>query len=442
MGYVLFHFMVYYGIIALVIRMSNAYKLFGISDKIMNMANEIEEEYVQKYEEIENVALYNQAKVLNVFRELNISQMHFGKTTGYGYNDIGREAIEKAYAKIFDTEDSLVRVQFVNGTHAIATTLKGILMPGDRLLAITGRPYDTICETIGITSKVNKLSLIGYGVKYDEISLTDDGKINLEEIKKYMECNKVNVIHIQRSRGYALRKAFSIAEIKEAIEIVKSIDKDIIVMVDNCYGEFVETMEPTQVGADIMCGSLIKNIGGGLCETGGYVVGKKDLVELVAQTLTCPGIGKECGATMGQNRNILQGLFMAPVTTKNALKTAVFTAAIMEKLGVEVFPASFDDRSDIVESIIFNDKEKMIKFIQGIQLASPVDSQAVPYPWDMPGYEDQVIMAAGTFIEGASIELSADGPIRPPYIAYLQGALTYESAKLAVCSAVCNMLGE
>ena len=422
--------------------MLKAYELFGISTQVSNLANEIEEQYKEKYNEIDSVALYNQAKVLQAFKEANISQMHFGKTTGYGYNDVGREAIEKIYSNIFKAEDALVRVQFVNGTHAIATTLKGLLMPGDTLLAVTGRPYDTICETIGITQNVNKLSLASYGIKYDEIELNDEGLIDIPSVKKYISENKVKVVHIQRSRGYALRKAFSIAEIEEVIKSIKEIDKDVIVMVDNCYGEFVEEKEPIEVGADVICGSLIKNIGGGLCETGGYVVGKTDLVNMIAETLTCPGIGKECGATMGQNRNMLQGLFMAPVITKNALKVAVFTAAIMEKLGFNVFPSSWADRSDIVESIIFNDKDKMIKFIQGIQSGSPVDSQAVPYPWEMPGYEDQVIMAAGTFIEGASIEISADGPIREPYIAYLQGGLTYESAKLAVCSAVDNMLGD
>lgn len=422
--------------------MLKAYELFGISKKVSNIANEIEEEYSVKFDEIEKVALYNQAKVLKSFTEANVSQMHFGKTTGYGYGDIGREKIEEIYSNIFKAEDALVRVQFVNGTHAIATTLKGLLMPGDTLLAVTGRPYDTICETIGINEKVNKLSLISYGIKYEEINLDEQGLIDIPSIKKYISENKVKVVHIQRSRGYALRKAFSIEEIKNVIDVIKAINSNVIIMVDNCYGEFVEEKEPIEVGADIICGSLIKNIGGGLCETGGYVVGKKDLVELVSQTLTCPGIGKECGATMGQNRNMLQGLFMAPIITKNALKTSVFTAAIMEKFGFEVFPSSCNERSDIVESIIFRDKDKMIKFIQGIQAASPVDSKATPYPWDMPGYEDQVIMAAGTFIEGASIELSADGPIREPYIAYLQGGLTYESAKLAICSAVDNMLGD
>ena len=422
--------------------MLNAYELFGISKNTENIANEIEEEYSGKFEEIEKVALYNQAKVLKAFTELNVSQMHFGKTTGYGYGDIGREKIEELYSNIFKAEDALVRVQFVNGTHAIATTLKGLLKPSDTLLAVTGRPYDTICETIGITEKVNKLSLISFGVKYDEINLNEQGEIDIPSIKRYLSENKVKVVHIQRSRGYALRKAFSIDEIKNVIDEIKKIDNQVIIMVDNCYGEFVEEREPIEVGADIICGSLIKNIGGGLCETGGYVVGRKDLVDLVAETLTCPGIGKECGATMGQNRNILQGLFLSPIITKNALKTAIFTSAIMEKIGFDVFPSSWDDRSDIVESIIFRDKEKMIKFIQGIQAASPVDSKAIPFPWDMPGYEDQVIMAAGTFIEGASIELSADGPIREPYIAYLQGGLTYESAKLAICSAVDNMLGD
>lgn len=429
-------------IIIMVIKMSNGYELFGISKKVEELANDVEEEIKSVFYEIEETSLYNQAKVLKAFKEANVSQMHFGKTTGYGYNDIGREKLEELYSKIFKAEDALVRVQFVNGTHAIATTLRGLLMPGDTLLAITGRPYDTICETIGITEKINSLSLKSYGINYSQIDLKENGDIDLEKVRKYISNNKVKVVHIQRSRGYALRKAITIDEIKEAVKIIKQISSDIIIMVDNCYGEFVEGKEPIEVGADIICGSLIKNIGGGICETGGYVVGKHELIELVAQTLTCPGIGKECGATMDQNRNMIQGLFMAPNITKNALKIAVFTSCMMERLNINVFPCTFAKRSDIVESIIFNNENNMIRFIQGIQKSSPIDSSALPEPWDMPGYEDKVIMAAGTFIEGASIELSADGPIRPPYIAYLQGALTYETAKLTICSAIDNMLGE
>ncbi len=366
--------------------------------------------------------------------------MHFTKTTGYGYDDAGREVIEKIYARIFNAEDSLVRVQFVNGTHAIATVLKALLMPGDELLAISGKPYDTLCEVIGITE--NKLSLKNYGVKYNQIELTEDGNFDIPKITKYIESNKVKLIHIQRSKGYALRKSLYIDDIKEVIEAIRKIDKTVYIMVDNCYGEFVEKLEPTDVGADIACGSLIKNIGGGLCQTGAYIVGKKDLIDLCAQTLTCPGIGKECGATLDQNRNILQGLFTAPAITKNALKASVFASRLLEILGFEVYPKYNEKRSDIIQAIKLNNEELLVKFIQGIQSASPVDSNVTPYPWNMPGYSDKVIMAAGTFIDGASIELSADSPIREPYVAYMQGGLTYESAKIAICVAVDKMLGD
>ncbi len=366
--------------------------------------------------------------------------MHFGKTTGYGYDDPGREVIEKIYADIFNTEDSLVRVQFVNGTHALSTSLKALLMPNDELLAISGRPYDTLCEVIGITE--NPLSLKSYGVKYSEIELLENCNFDKKKIIDYISKTKVKVIHIQRSKGYALRKSLYISDIKEMIEEIRKIDTKVIIMVDNCYGEFVEKQEPTDVGADIVCGSLIKNIGGGLCETGAYIVGRKDLIKLCAQTLTCPGIGKECGATLDQNRNILQGLFLAPSVVSNALKSAVFASRLLENLGFEVYPKFNEKRSDIIQAIKLNDEELLIKFIQGIQSASPVDSHVIPYPWDMPGYSDKVIMAAGTFIDGASIELSADSPIREPYVAYMQGGLTYESAKIAICVAVDKILGD
>ncbi len=420
--------------------MENSFELLGISKKIENLSKHIEEKYRGVFESISDIALYNQAKVLKAFRDAEISQVHFSKTTGYGYDDIGREAIEKIYAKMFGTEDSLVRIQFVNGTHTIATALEAMLLPGDRLLAITGKPYDTLCEVIGITE--NRLSLKNYGVLYDQIDLKEDGNFDLPKIKEYLENNKVKLVHIQRSKGYALRKALYIEDIEEVIKLIKSIDKDIIVMVDNCYGEFVDKKEPTEVGADLACGSLIKNIGGGLCETGGYIVGRHDLINICAEKLTCPGIGKECGATLGQNRYILQGLFNAPTVVKSALQVAVLASGMMEELGFLVYPKADEKRGDIVQAIKLGDKDKLIKFIQGIQYASPVDSHVTPYPWDMPGYTDQVIMAAGTFIEGASIELSADSPIREPYVAYMQGGITYESAKLAVCQAIKNMMGE
>ena len=297
--------------------MNEAYKLFNISDKLISITEKSENNLKEEFSKIESIALYNQAKVLKAFNEARISQAHFGKTTGYGYNDIGREAIEKVYSSVFKSEDALVRVQFVNGTHAIATTLRGILMPGDTLLAITGTPYDTLCEVIGI-NKSSK-SLISYGIKYSQIDLLENDDIDIKSVLEYLKNNKVKAIHIQRSRGYALRRAFRISEIEEVIKKIREIDKEVIIMVDNCYGEFVEMKEPIEVGADVVCGSLIKNIGGGLCETGGYIVGRKDLIELCAVTLTCPGIGKECGATMGQNRNMLQGIFMAPATVKNEI---------------------------------------------------------------------------------------------------------------------------
>ncbi|MCX8075323.1 MAG: methionine gamma-lyase family protein [Clostridia bacterium] len=418
--------------------MKNAYEMFNISKNVEMIAKESEEEIQELFNELNEVCLYNQAKVLKSFKANNISQVHFGKTTGYGYNDIGRETIEKIYAEVFGAEDSLVRVQFVNGTHAIATAMYALLRQNDTLLAITGKPYDTLCEVIGI--EPNELSLKNYGVNYKQIDLLENGEFDFDSIGECLKSTKVKVVHIQRSKGYALRKSLYISDIKEVVEYIKTIDSSIIILVDNCYGEFVEDTEPTEVGADLACGSLIKNIGGGLCETGAYIVGKKDYIELCAQRLTCPGIGKECGATMGQNRNILQGLFMAPSTVANALKTAIFSASLLEKLGYETYPNSFEKRSDIIQAVKLGNKEDLVKFIQGVQHASPVDSHVTPYPWDMPGYSDKVIMAAGTFIEGASIEFSADSPIRDPYVAYMQGGLTYESAKLAVCIATDGMI--
>lgn len=420
--------------------MREAYKLFNISDKIIDLANETEVEVSEVFKDISDIALYNEAKVLKAFKKEKITQVHFGKTTGYGYSDIGREAIEKVFSDIFNTEDALVRIQFVSGTHTIATVLNGLLMPGDKMLAISGRPYDTLCEVIGITE--NKLSLKNRGVEYAQIDLLNSSDFDIDSIKDYLMKNKVKLIHIQRSRGYELRKALYISDIENVIKEIRKVDKDVIIMVDNCYGEFTEIKEPTDVGADIVCGSLIKNMGGGLCQMGGYIVGKHELVELCAQTLTCPGVGRECGATLDQNRNILQGVFMAPEAVKNSLMAAVFEASIMEKLGFDVYPNAFEQRDDIVQTVRFDNDEKMIKFVQGIQSASPIDSAAIPQPWDMPGYTDKIIMAAGTFIEGATIELSADGPIRPPYVVYMQGGLTYESAKLMVCSAIENMIGD
>ncbi len=420
--------------------MQNAYEMFKISKKIQSLVTESEIKLKEIYKKIDDIAFENQAKVLKAFQNNKISQMHLMKTTGYGYNDVGRESIEKIYSEVFECEDALVRVQFVNGTHALSTALYALLMPGDTLLSISGRPYDTLHQVIGIEE--NSHSLKNYGVKYDEISLLSDGNFDIEKIKEYILNNKVKVIEIQRSKGYSFRKSLSVEDIQNVINEIKKIDKDIIIMVDNCYGEFVEKTEPTNVGADVVVGSLIKNIGGGLCETGAYIVGRKDLIQLCSERLTCPGIGKECGATLDQNRNILQGLFLSPSVVKNAVKSATLCSCMLDALGFETLPKYNEKRTDIIQAIKFNDEDLLIKFIQGIQYASPVDSQVTPYPWDMPGYSDKVIMAAGTFVEGASIELSADSPIRPPYVAYMQGGLTYESAKIAICNAISNALGE
>ena len=414
-----------------------AYKLFNISDKVIDLASECEYELKERFEEIESIALFNTAKVLNAFKNNKISDTHFKATTGYGYDDIGREAIENVYKDIFKAEDALVRINFVNGTHSLSTALMGNLMPGDTLLSITGKPYDTLAETIGIVE--NNMSLISYGVKYAQIDLKD-GAFDTEKIVEYLSNNAVKMVFIGRSRGYDTRPSQTISSIGNVITKIREVAPNVIIMVDNCYGELVETREPIEVGADIIAGSLIKNLGGGLCETGGYIVGKKEYVENAAKRLTAPGIGKECGATLGKNKEILQGLFMAPEAVKNALKTAVLASSMLEKLGYEVTPSAWEDRTDIIQSVIFKDKEKLISFIQGIQSASPVDSFVLPLPWAMPGYADEVIMAAGTFVSGASIELSADAPVKEPYAAFMQGGLTYESAKIGICTAIDNML--
>lgn len=413
------------------------YEGFGLSKRVYDLAQECEQEIGERFNEIETISLYNTSKVLKAFKQARISDTHFKATTGYGYDDIGREAIEKVYADIFKAEDALVRINFVNGTHSLSTALAGNLMPGDLLVSVTGAPYDTLAETIGIVP--NDMSLMAMGVKYKQVELKD-GYMDIEAIREVVKNNKVKMIFIGRSRGYANRPSQNIAKIEEAIGAIKAIDNNVIVMVDNCYGEFVEEKEPTEVGADLIAGSLIKNLGGGLCETGGYIVGRKDLVENAAKRLTAPGIGKECGATLGKNKEILQGLFMAPQAVANAVKTATLSAAMLEKLGYEVSPTVLEDRTDIIESVIFRDKQKLISFIQGVQMASPVDSFVLPEPWAMPGYNDEVIMAAGTFVSGASIELSADAPVKDPYVAFMQGGLTYESAKLGILTAIDRML--
>ena len=416
---------------------NEAYGMLGISNRVIELCEECEQELAGRFDEIDSIALFNTAKVLNAFKNNRISDSHFKATTGYGYDDMGREAIESVYSEIFKAEDALVRINFVNGTHSLSTAIAGNLIPGDLLVSITGAPYDTLAETIGIVE--NSMSLMAMGVKYKQVELKD-GTFDTEAILDIVKNNKVKMIFIGRSRGYATRPSQTVQQIGDIIAKIKEVDSNVIVMVDNCYGEFVETMEPTEVGADIMAGSLIKNLGGGLCETGGYIVGKKELVENAAKRLTAPGIGKECGATLGKNKEILQGLFMAPQAVKNALKTAVLTSAMLEKLGYEVSPSAWEYRTDIIQSVILRDEKKLVSFIQGIQAASPVDSFVVPEPWAMPGYVNPVIMAAGTFVSGASIELSCDAPVKEPYAVFMQGGLTYESAKLGICTAIDKML--
>ncbi|MBY6036001.1 methionine gamma-lyase family protein [Fictibacillus nanhaiensis] len=390
------------------------------------------------HESIDTVSQFNQLKVLKAFQKNNVGDHHFHPSTGYGYDDAGRDTLENVYAHVFKAESAIVRPQIISGTHAISLSLFGVLRPGDELLYITGKPYDTLEEIVGIRG-TGEGSLKEYNISYQHVELTEHGGVDFEAVSKAMT-SKTKMIGIQRSKGYADRPSFTISEIEEMISFVKEINPDSIVFVDNCYGEFVETQEPIEVGADIIAGSLIKNPGGGLAKTGGYIAGKEVLINRIAYRLTSPGIGREAGASLYSLQEMYQGFFLAPHVTAQALKGAVFTAAFLEELGMETRPAWNAKRTDLIQSVIFNDRERMIMFCQAIQKASPINSYAVPYPDYMPGYEDDVIMAAGTFIQGASIELTADGPIRPPYIAFVQGGLTFEHVKIAVISAVDDLL--
>ncbi len=405
--------------------------------EIETLIIEEEEKLSQIFKDIDDTSLYYSEKVLNAFREHQVSENCFNSTTGYGYNDFGRDTIEKIYATIFSAEDALVRNQFISGSHALTVTLFGLLRPGDTLLSITGLPYDTLHEVIGI--KENPSSLKSFGVTYEQIELVDDD-FDYPKIEKYLKNNRVKVIEIQRSRGYSTRNSLTIEKLEKVISLIKKISPDTIVMVDNCYCEFVERKNPIEVGANICVGSLIKNLGGGIASNGAYVVGDEMLINLISERLTLPGEGKEVGPTLGANKAFLQGLFFAPSVVASSLKTAVLAASVLERLGFSVSPKYADKRADIVECITFNDAEKLIKFVQGIQAGSPIDSFVTPVPWDMPGYDDRVIMASGSFNQGSSIELSCDGPIRPPYIAYLQGGLTYEYGKLGLIKAIYNLL--
>lgn len=399
----------------------------------MNIIDECERKIKPILDDIDKISFYYSKKVLDAFHEHGVTEACFNETTGYGYNDLGRATIEKIYASIFHAEDALVRTQFVSGSHALSVTLFAFLRPNDTLLSISGLPYDTLHEVIGI--KDNDSSLASFGVNYHEIDLIDND-FNYEAIKEYLENNKVKVIEIQRSKGYSTRKSIDISKMEKVIKFIKEIDENIIIMVDNCYCEFVEMVSPNEVGADVVVGSLIKNLGGGIVPNGAYVVGRKKYIDLVGERLTLPGEGREVGPTLGINKLILQGLFFAPSVVASSLKTAVLTSCVMENLGYKVSPKYNDKRVDIVQNIEFNNPDLLVKFVQGIQAGSPVDASALPIPWDMPGYSDQVIMAAGCFIQGSSIELSCDGPLREPYIAYMQGGLTYDYGKLGLMSAI------
>ena len=406
-----------------------------ISEKTRMLARQAEADLREAFLQVDQVAQSNAEKVLDAFQTHRVAESYFAGTTGYGYDDIGRDKLEEIYAHIFHTEDALVRLQFVNGTHAITCALFGAVKPGETLLYVTGAPYDTIQSVIGMTGDASG-SLKSYGIGYGQVELTAGGKPDLAAIAQAVRAPEVKAAVIQRSRGYATRPSLSVAEIGAICDAIHGVRQDVAILVDNCYGEFVETVEPTDVGADLVMGSLIKNPGGGLAPMGGYLAGRHDLIEGAAMRLTVPGIGKECGATLGNNRSLYQGLFLAPHVTAQAVKTALFSARMMELLGYHTDPASTQTRYDIIQMIHFEEPEALKKFCRGIQLGAPVDSYVTPEPWDMPGYDTPVIMAAGAFIQGSSIELSCDGPMREPYTAYLQGGLTYESGKLGVMLAV------
>lgn len=410
-----------------------------ISDRVQSLAKEAQGDLREQFDRIDTIAEANTQKVLSAFQKHRVAEGYFAGTTGYGYDDQGRDKLDEIWADIFGAEDALVRIQFVNGTHAIASALFGVLRPGDVLVSAIGAPYDTLLGVIGVADK-GPGSLKEYGVGYRQVDVTADDKPDLPGIVAAAQEPNVKAILIQRSKGYATRASLSVDEIGSIIAAIRKVNPTVYILVDNCYGEFVETTEPLQVGADLIMGSLIKNPGGGLAPTGGYIAGKRELVEAAAMRLTVPGIGKECGSTLGNNRSLYQGLFLAPHTTAQALKTAVFAARMMELLGYRVEPASSTVRHDIIQMLHFGSPELLKKFCKGIQFGAPVDSYVTPEPWDMPGYDCQVIMAAGAFIQGASIELSCDAPMREPYTAYLQGGLTYESGKLGVMLAVEELL--
>ena len=414
------------------------YERMGINSDVLNISDEIINDLSQRFQKIDKIAEYNQLKVVSAFQKNKVAEEHFNTTTGYGYNDIGRDTLEKVYADVFHTEDALVRPQITCGTHALGLALSANLRPGDKLMYISGKPYDTLEEVIGI--RPSKGSLAEYGVKYDQVDLLENGEFDLEGIKNKLD--GVTLIGIQRSKGYATRPTLSVEKIGNVIKFIKDIKPEIKIMVDNCYGEFVETIEPSDVGADMIVGSLIKNPGGGLAPIGGYICGTKDCVENCSYRLTTPGLGKEVGANLGVMSLLYQGLFLAPTVVASALKGAIFAANLFEKYNFNVIPNGTESRHDIIQAIEFGKPECVIAFCNGIQAAAPVDSHLTPEPWDMPGYDAPVIMAAGAFVSGSSIELSADGPIKPPYAVYFQGGLTWQHAKLGILKAFQNMVDD
>ena len=404
-----------------------------MKEKVNEIYKRVEPKLKDIFANIDWICEQNSQKVIEAFWQNNVSEIHFASTTGYGYGDIGRDTIEKVFASSFKAEDALVRNQFISGSHALSTTLFALLRPNDLLLSITGTPYDTLHEVIGI--KENPSSLKAFGVKYAEIPLKEN-EFDEEKVLDFLKKNKVKVIEIQRSKGYSTRKSLTIEQLEKIIKKIKECSPNTIIMVDNCYCELVNTKEPIEVGADICVGSLIKNLGGGLAPNGAYIVGRKELISLCAERLTLPGEGKEVGPSLGINRDFLRGIFFAPSVVKNSLKTAILTSAMLEEFGFDVEPKYTDKRADIVQNIIFHNKEDLIHYCEGIQISSPIDSSSLPIPDDMPGYDDQVIMASGAFIQGSSIELSCDGPLREPYIAYQQGSLTYEYGKIGILKAI------
>ncbi|MFR7985166.1 aminotransferase class I/II-fold pyridoxal phosphate-dependent enzyme [Zhenpiania hominis] len=416
----------------------NTYQLLseelGVSPKVLDRIEQAESDIRGEFDSLDDIMAYNQYKVLTAFQNNRISDMHFSWNTGYGYNDAGREALERVYADIFRTEAALVRPIIVNGTHALTLTLTGILRPGDELIYCTGAPYDTLEEVIGIRGE-GKGSLKEFGVSYQQIELTPEGEIDLAALKEAIT-EKTRMVTVQRATGYGWRKAITIEQIQEWADFVHGINPDIICMVDNCYGEFLDVKEPTEVGTDVLAGSLIKNPGGGLALTGGYIAGRQDLIDDISYRMTSPGIGGECGLMFGQTRTMFQGLFLAPKTVNGAVKGAALCAKVFENLGFDVCPKAEEKRSDIIEAVKLGSPEAVVAFCEGIQAAAPIDAHVKPVPWDMPGYDDQVVMAAGAFIQGSSIELSADAPIREPYIVYFQGGLTYEHSKFGVIKAL------